>query len=107
MNERSLEKSQIHDSYHFGILRNVIASVQHHPLENTIHTRQMQANCGRGSLTTWRKHNPMYSTMLSTKRNVTLITLSFKSFHLKKCRLLSFLSTIWEIELKRCNKIFL
>lgn len=45
-------------------------------LETTIHTCQMQTNCGRGLLTAWRKHNPMY--LISTKVNVTLITLSFK-----------------------------
>lgn len=76
-------------------------------LESTTYTCYMQTNCGRGSLTTWRKRNTMYLIMLSTKRNVTLLTLSFKSFHLKTCRLAWFPSPIKEDDLKRCNKIFL
>lgn len=118
MNKNSLAKSQIHDSYHFGITANVTSFLQRCRKERGnvkrpstaaeyTHTCQMQTNCGRCSLTTWRKHNPTYSTMLRTRRNVTLITSSFKSFHLKTHHLVLFLSTIRADEFKRCNKIFL
>lgn len=113
MNKMSLEKSQIHDLCHFGIVANVTSFLQccweEHGNVKTLstgaeytHACQIHTDCGRCLLTTWRKHNPMYLIMLRTRRNVTLITSSLKTHHL-----VWFLSTIREDEFKRCNKIFL
>lgn len=117
MNEMSLEKSQIHDWYHFGIMRNVVSSVQRcckwtWKCQETVNWRVLyiHARCRKTvEEVHWLhgvKHNPTYLITLSTKRNPTQITLSFKSFNFKMCLHVWFLSTVRD-EFKRCNKIFL